>query len=296
MPPPAKIARESRTAASVKKIHAQMEALGKDAGKAWFEKEGGVRGLARKYGIKPTNLKNYVLKNGDLTADGKDIVKGASKEKVTKEKLLQCEHLLLAGEWPEDGVRGLAKKLNVKYDDLRKPLKNYFSAKGLSMPPPAKIARESPNTAAVKEIHAQMKALGEHGGKAWFQAEGGCKGLARKYGIKPKTLGRYFLENGDLSSNGNDVVYGDSKNPVTIDILRKCEQLRSEGKWPKGGVTEVAETFNVRSDLLKNYFKANGTLRKRLGERRLKAIKEGTSLEQRKAQRLAQQKGHSQVG
>ncbi|AJC19858.1 hypothetical protein [Pandoraea pulmonicola] len=267
----------------MKEIHAQVEAHGE----AWFKNEGGCKGLATKYDIPYKTLKtNYFFKNGALRPLGDDIVNGASKKPVTDDILRECEQLRSEGKWPKGGVAEVAKMLNVKYGSLG----TFYKADGTPRPPrktapqDARSARRPRITAFVKEIHAQMEALGEDGGKAWFQAEGGCKGLAKKYGIKPKTLRYYFLENGDLTSNGNDIVNAASKRPLTVKAMLECERLHSEGKWPKGGLKMVAKMLNVRFDSLKNYFLADGTPTTPLGEARLKSIREGISVAQREVQ------------
>ncbi|AJC19817.1 hypothetical protein [Pandoraea pulmonicola] len=152
----------------------------------------------------------------------------------------------------------------------------------------------------VKEIHAQIdaqkKAHGEHGGKKWFENEGRCPGLAKKYDIKVDILRSCFNRRGELRAPGEAMVNGASKNEITIDILLRCDLLREEKMWPKGGLKAVADMFNVRSDGLGNYFLNGGTRTVPRGEARLKHVRSVIPVGPEEVQWLAQLKSHSQVG
>ncbi|SUA92011.1 Uncharacterised protein [Pandoraea pulmonicola] len=235
----------------------------------------GVPAVAKKFNVKYTTLKNYYTANG------------TPKRPPHKSRRQRIEQKILETSQSEAQKRSAPQDASSVTD-------------GTSMPPPAKIACKLPTDEIVKEIHAQMeaqkKAHGEHGGKKWFKEQGGRKGLAKKYGIDEEILKNYFRANGDLRADGHDVVYGDSKEKLTDEKMLECAQLGSAGKWPKGGLKEVAEKIlNVKHRALRHFFKANGTPTTPRGEARLKWIEEGISVGLRKIQGLAQRKSHSQV-
>jgi hypothetical protein len=235
----------------------------------------GVPAVAKKFNVKSTSLKNYYTANG------------TPKKPPHKSRRQRIEQKILETSQSEAQKRSAPQDASSVTD-------------GISMPPPAKIACKLPTDEIVKEIHAQMeaqkKAHGEHAGKAWFEKEGGREGLAKKYDTDEKILKNYFRADGDLRADGDDVVYGDSKEPLTDEKMLECEQLGSKGKWPEGGLKEVAkEILNVRHRALKHFFTAKGIPTTPRGETRLKWIKEGIAVGLRKIQGLAQRKSHSQV-
>lgn len=258
----------------------------------------GVAAVAKMLNVRYGALRNYFMADGTpRPVRGEKRLESIEKEiSVAQRNSYSIEGMYKPDVLPNAGHRPSTRATSeTSKSEAQKPSAPQGAGRvtdDTSVPPLAKIARWKRTAAAVKTIQAKMNARG----KTWFIEKGGCKGLAAKYGLRPKQLVSYFLQNGDLRPLADDIVNGSSKEPVTDEKLLQCVRLRSAGAWPKDGVKAVAGMLNVRYTALKNYFKNNGTPTISRGQKRLELIKESISVGQEECNDSHCEKSHSHAG
>ncbi|VVE58504.1 hypothetical protein PHO31112_05332 [Pandoraea horticolens] len=225
-------------------------------GKQGIGKAGGLDGVARRYGVASSTLKHYLRSDGMLTKSAEDRLNPPGTD-ITLEMLREWQRLGKQGMDEAGGLDGVAGQYGV----ASSALKYYLRADG-TLAKPAEDRLNPPGTDITLAMLREWQRLGKQGiGQA-----GGLDGVARKYGVVSKTLKNYLRADGTLTKPAEDRLTP-SGTEVTLEMLREWQRLGKQGMDEAGGLDGVARQYGVASSALKNYLRADGTLKKRAEDR-----------------------------
>ncbi|QHE91824.1 hypothetical protein PI93_019610 [Pandoraea fibrosis] len=263
MPTPAKIPRQ-RTRRYEKVTDALLMKCKALSGEH-IENEGGIEGLARKYNVAWETLRKYVCASGGLTPRGEERLGRQKKKEVSDAMLEEWENLSKEQRDNEGGLRGFAKKHNVRFEALMAYAR---VSGGLSQHGNDRLHKDerAPLTNA-------MLVEWENLSREQIMDVGGLSGFAEKHNVCVKALLVYAREYGGLSPEGKDRVYRHKRNPVTQATLEQWKALNKKQIAKRGSVRRFAKKHNVSIFVLRPYVCASGGLTPR-GEAKLAKLAE----------------------
>jgi hypothetical protein len=230
-------------------------------GRAGIKAAGGIGGLAGQNNVSAAALKNYLRADGTLTGQGKDRLDRSGKVELTDDMLRQWAALGKAGIKAAGGLEGLASQNNVSGGAL----KNCLRADGTLTPYGESRLNPEGKVGITVAMLRQWAALG----KAGIEAAGGIDGLAKEHNVSIAALRSYLRIDGSLTQRGEDRLNPGGKVDVTDDMLRQWATLGPSGIRALGGFDGLARHYNVTIGAMRNYLRADGSLRP-LGEERLR--------------------------
>ncbi|VVE51537.1 hypothetical protein PHO31112_04724 [Pandoraea horticolens] len=246
--------------------------------KQGLDEAGGLDGVARQYGVASGALKNYLRADGTLTKPAEDRLNPPGAD-ITLEMLREWQHLGKRGIDEAGGLDGLA----TQYGVASGALKIYLRTDGTL----TKLAEDRLNPPG-KEVTLEMLREWQRLGKRRIDEAGGLDGVARQYGVASGALKNYLRADGTLKKPAEDRL-----NPpgteVTLEMLREWQRLGKQGLDKAGGLDGVARQYGVASSALRNYLRADGTLKKRAEDRLTPPGKDITLEMLREWQRLGKQ-------
>ncbi|QHE91823.1 hypothetical protein PI93_019620 [Pandoraea fibrosis] len=253
MPTPAKIPRQrTRTSRKYEKVTDALLMKCKALSGEQIENEGGIAGLARKYNVAWETLRKYVCVSGGLKSPGQERLDRHKKKEVSDAMLKEWENLSQEQRDNEGGLRGFAKKHNVRFEALSAYA---LVSGGLNQRGDDRLHKDerAPLTNA-------MLVEWENLSREQIMDVGGLSGFAEKHNVSVKKLSVYAREYGGLSPEGKDRVYRHKKNPVTKATLEQWKALNKKQIAKRGSVRRFANKHNVSIFVLRQYVCASGGL------------------------------------
>ncbi|WP_150598842.1 hypothetical protein [Pandoraea fibrosis] len=261
MPTPAKIHRQrTGTSRKYEKVTDALLMKCKALSGGQIKKEGGIKGLARKYNVAWDTLRAYVCVSGGLKPRGHERLNRHEKRPVTDAMLEEWDKLSKEQRDEVGGLRGFAEKHHVRFDALTAYAR---VSGGLSQPGNDRLHKGERNP-----LTNAMLVEWENLSRAQIIDEGGLSGFARKHNVSVRALGVHVREYGGLSPHGLDRVYWYERNPVTNAVLKEWKALNKKQIANGGGVVGFARKHNVPIFALRAYVRASGGMRPR-GDARL---------------------------
>ncbi|WP_150620859.1 hypothetical protein [Pandoraea horticolens] len=225
-------------------------------GKQGIDEAGGLDGVARQYGVASGALKNYLRADGTLAKPAEDRLNPPGAE-VTLEMLREWQHLGKQGIGKAGGLDGVARQYGVASGAL----KVYLRADG-TLTQRAEDRLNPPGA----DITLEMLQEWQHLGKQRIDEAGGLDGVARRYGVASAALKNYLRADGTLTKPAENRLNPPGKD-ITPEMLQEWRCLGKQRIDEAGGLDGVAGQYGVTSSALKNYLRADGTLKKRADDR-----------------------------
>jgi hypothetical protein len=257
MPPPAQTVRKEtcmerrRTMVTLEMLR-EWQRLGKEG----IDQAGGLKGVAGRYSVSLSALRNYLCSDGTLTKHAEDRLNPPGTE-ITPEMLREWQRLGEQGIKKAGGLEGLARQYGVTSSALR----NYLRANG-TLTKRAEDRLNPPCREITDEMLREWQGLGRQG----IEKAGGLDGLAGQYGVTSVALRMYLHADGTLTKRVEDRLNPPGRE-ITPEMLWEWRGLGRQGIEMAGGLDGLARRYGVTAGALKIYLRADGTLTKRAEDR-----------------------------
>jgi HD-like signal output (HDOD) protein len=247
-----------------KRINARLLLDIHDLGREGIRDAGGLTELARQHDVSFNSLRQFIHKDGSLTAQGQAKIKRdvltLPTQPITSRLLQELstlgrEHIQRAG-----GVAELARQHDVSVRSLGQLIRDdgSLTARGR-----AKINREVlalPTQPITGRLLQEVLALGPDG----IKRAGGVAALASQHEVSVRSLAHLIREDGSLTASGqakiNREVLALPTQPITGRLLQELSALGPDGIKRAGGVAALASQHTVSVNSLVHFIREDGSL------------------------------------